>query len=152
MHGNLFNITLKNVHNIKATHGNAAFPFKGEGEGSFDINRGPKKSLFQLKMPFSCPSASFASAKSRISFVSSSSITLHGSILLPPPLSTSTLACQLPYHLFYPLPSAQLSRLRSLWLPLHLPSTCRITTLLMTGNEFSNVNCKGQQGKARRWA
>lgn len=149
MHGNLFNITLKNVHNIKATHGNTPSPFKGEGEGSFDINRGTKKSLFQLKTPYSCPSASFASAKSLISFVSSSSIILRGSILQPPPLSASGLACQLPYHLFYPLPSIQLSCLRSLWLPLRLPSPCRITTLLTTGNESGNVNCKGPQGKAR---
>lgn len=28
MHGNFFNITLKNVHNIKATHGNTQYPFR----------------------------------------------------------------------------------------------------------------------------
>lgn len=45
MHGNFFNITLKNVHNIKATHGNAPSPLRGEGEGSFDINIGNKKTV-----------------------------------------------------------------------------------------------------------
>lgn len=61
MHGKLFNITLKNVHNIKATHGNTVSILKWEGEGIYDINRGrttTKKSLCQLKMHFTSPSAS----------------------------------------------------------------------------------------------
>lgn len=108
MHCSLFNITLKNVHNIKATHGNTLSPIRGGcrrgggREGSFDINRGTgkKKSVFQLKMPYSCPSASFASAESFISFVSSSSVALCG---FHPPTTPPTLGearTPLPYHLF----------------------------------------------------
>lgn len=112
MHGNFFNITLKNVHNIKATHGNTPSPFGGEGEGSFDINIGTKKQSLSVQ------DAIFLSISivcfSRISSVSSSSsifFILPGSNTSPSSLSASSLACQLPHHLSYPPPSIRLSHL-----------------------------------------
>lgn len=129
MHGNFFNITLKNVHNIKATHGNTPSPFIGEGEGSFDINIGTKKQSLSVQ------DAIFLSISiicfSRISFVSSSSIFFffHPPWFQPTPPSTSSLACQLPL----PPPSIQLSHLHSLWLPLRLPSPCTVNDIVNDG-------------------
>lgn len=44
MHGNSFNITLKNVQNKNATHGNTVSSYR-ESEGSWNINIRTKTSL-----------------------------------------------------------------------------------------------------------
>lgn len=67
MHGNFFNITLKNVHNIKATHGNTSSPPRGEGEGSFDINIGTKKQSLSVQDAIFLSISIIASAESLLS-------------------------------------------------------------------------------------
>lgn len=90
---------------------------------------------------------------SRISFASSSSIFFHPpwflllcqgcSHLLPP--SPRSLASS--HYLNLPLSSFPASTVSGCPSFFHHPGW--LMTLLITGNEFSNVNCKGPQGKAR---
>lgn len=111
MHGNLFNITLKNVHNIKATHGNTPSPFKGEGEGSFDINRGTKKKYL------SAQDAIFLSISiicfSQISYLFCLFILHHPSWFNPP----TTPSFRERFSLPTPLPPVLSTPLRSALLP-----------------------------------
>ena len=136
MHGNFFNITLKNVHNIKATHGNAPSPLRGEGEGSFDINIGNKKTVsFSSRCHFLVHRHPFLRPNLFRLLVLHLYFILPGSTRPPPPFSASSFACQLPLHLLYPPPSIQALRpLQSLVAPSPSSITlARLMTLLMTG-------------------
>lgn len=153
MHGNFFNITLKNVHNIKATHGNAPSPLRGEGEGSFDINIGTKKQSLSvqdaifLSISIICFSRIFLSSHHPPSYPHPPWFNPAHPPPPPTPLpravanSLTTSPIRLPPS---GSPASTVSGCPSVF---HHPA--RLMTLLMTGNEFGNVNCKGPQGKAR---
>lgn len=111
MHGNFFNITLKNVHNVKATHGNAPSLLRGGGEGSFDINTGNKKTLsFSSRCHFLVHRHPLLWPNLFRLLVFHPYFILPGSTHPPPPFSASSLACQLPLHLLCPPPSIQALR------------------------------------------
>lgn len=106
---------------------------EGKGEGSFDINIGTKKQSLSAQEDI------FSSIGivcfGRISFCN---------LLLAP----SSLACQLSHYLSLQPPS--ILAVPPSQSPVAPPSSIpprRLMTSLMTGNEFSNVNCKGLQGK-----